>query len=324
MQYNVNNLSPSEKRLLDNVITTVGAGEHAHSYIFEGGTTKSRMRCAIYTACAVCCTEKHDGLPCLNCSACRKILAGEHSDIEILGEDTGVKDIIPVDEIRRIRKEAYILPSDGDYHIYIIADANKMNAQAQNAFLKVLEEPPENVLFILLVSNKETLLSTVTSRAMTLSLGNGGVDEAFENICAAFPEKSKDLCKIAAKIQVMLDKYELDGKAIDNLPQLFEVVRAFYVKGNRRITENLPKKNEELVLCLYLLALGARDLSVARRNKSIGPCIFDAEEITVASKIYTAKKASELYAAFSAAADRVLAYGNTNAILSELNIALRK
>lgn len=324
MQYNVKNLSPSEKRLLNNVIRTIGAGEHAHSYIFEGGTAKSRMRCAIFTACAVCCNEKRDGLPCLSCPSCRKILAGEHSDVEILGEDTGVKDIIPVDDIRRIRKEAYVLPSDGDYHVYIIADSNKMNAQAQNAFLKVLEEPPQNVLFLLLVSNKESLLPTVTSRAMSLSLGNGGVDEAYENICATFPEKSKDLCKSAAKIQVMLDKYELDGKAIDSLPQLLEVVRAFYLKGNRRITENLPKKNEELLLCLYLFALGARDLCVARKNKSIMTSVLSEEELAAASKIYTAKKATELYAAFSAAADRVLAYGNTNAILCELNIALRR
>ncbi len=325
MQYNVKNLLPNEERLLDNIVSAISEGTRAHSYIIEGGTAQSRLKCGIYTACAVTCKEKVSGLPCLECPSCRKILCGEHMDVEVIGKDTeSVKDEIKVDEIRRLRKDAYVLPTDGDYHIYIIAECNRMNERAQNALLKVLEEPPESVLFLLLTASKESLLPTVTSRAMSLSLGNGGFDETFEAICDKFPNKDKELCKRAAKIQVMLDNFELDGVMIDRLDGAVAVAEEFFVKGNRRINELLPRKSEELTLCLYILALAARDICVAKKNSSVSTVILAGSQLQTAVNMYTVKKALALYTAFSAAAERISAFGNTNAVLSELFTALRK
>ena len=86
-----------------------------------------------------------------------------------------------VDVLRKVRFDAYIKPNQSDYKIYIIHHSELMTEGAQNALLKVLEEPPEYVRFILLSRSASDLLPTVRSRAAVFSLGGTGEDEP-ENI----------------------------------------------------------------------------------------------------------------------------------------------
>jgi DNA polymerase-3 subunit delta' len=105
----------------------------------------------------------------------RKVLAGLHVDVSSL--DNGADAMIKVDDIRAIRRDSLLRPFDGEVKVYIIAHAHNMNVSAQNALLRILEEPPPYVRFVLLVQNAEALLPTVRSRCAVRRLLPGAQGE---------------------------------------------------------------------------------------------------------------------------------------------------
>lgn len=115
---------------------------------------------------AVC---RGESKPCGNCVQCRKVESGNHPDI-YTAQLSGKSEIVNVDEIRKICNDAYIKSNEADIKVYIIPNADKMQQQAQNAFLKVLEEPPQNILFILCCTSSQQLLGTILSRVIVYNL----------------------------------------------------------------------------------------------------------------------------------------------------------
>jgi len=124
-------------------------------------------------AAAVCLNP--DEAPCGRCRACRKVGGGIHPDVIVIGRQTDDKGRlrreITVDQIRGIIADAVILPNEAERKVYILDEADKMNQQAQNAALKLLEEPPAGVVLLLCVSNPELLLPTVRSRCALVGAG---------------------------------------------------------------------------------------------------------------------------------------------------------
>ena len=121
--------------------------------------------------------------PCGKCRACRKADANIHPDIitvERLTDDKGKKkrEII-VDQIRDMNSDACILPNEASRKVYIIDEADTMNLAAQNAALKLLEEPPAGAVFLLCVTNPLKLLDTVRSRCVEINFA-GDADEQDE------------------------------------------------------------------------------------------------------------------------------------------------
>ena len=143
-------------------------GKLAHAYIFEGGRGSGKHMLARRIACLLACNSLFDR-PCLMCESCRKISEGISPDIIEIGL-LNDKKTIGVDQIRELRTSAYIKPSEEDVKIYIISNAETMTEQAQNVFLKVLEEPPRNVYFFMLCENTSNILATVKSRAPVLKM----------------------------------------------------------------------------------------------------------------------------------------------------------
>ena len=138
----------------------------SHAYLLEGPAGSGKHTVAWLLAAALACERKTDGnapLPCGECPACRKILEGKSPDIITVGRED--KATIGVDTVRRIREDVHTLPNDLDFKLYIIEDAHTMTAQAQNALLLTLEEPPSFVRFLLLCENTQTVLETIKSRA---------------------------------------------------------------------------------------------------------------------------------------------------------------
>lgn len=320
-------INAGERRVLENIRSAIRNDNAAHSYILEGGSGASRVRCATLIACTtVCQNKKDDGSACYTCNQCKKILDGEHTDVKLIATDRDKEKTINVEKIRGIRKEAYILPTDCDYHVFIIAECEKMNANAQNALLKILEEPPENTLFLLCVPSKEMLLPTVVSRAQSHSLGRTTAQEN-ETI---FREKFKKLPEASitrlAKMQCALDKIELDAadaKVIDNA---YEIAKQYYIEKNHRIVESLPSDKTDLILTLSTLAISARDIAVVKRDaQNTDIFLFDsAEDLEAAQNSISMRRAMELYEAFSKAAERVQASGNVATIMSELFADIKK
>ena len=144
------------------------SGRLPHAVIFEGGDEPSRYALAKYTAAALVCQGGRR--PCGECGACVKAAAGSHPDIIEASGGDGAK-TFSVDKVREIRSMAYILPNEADRKVFILRGADTMTEQAQNALLKILEEPPPFVMFILECRSKGLLLPTVLSRSDIYLLG---------------------------------------------------------------------------------------------------------------------------------------------------------
>ena len=150
-----------------------------HAFLISGSDDAEKKELAKLLATAIVCTG--EGAPCGACTSCKKAEAGYHPDI-LWKECESAS--IKVDEIREIRRDAYILPNDGEKKVYVINDADKMTQEAQDALLKILEEPPRFTTFVLLCYNHNSLLNTVLSRVTHLKLQE-------KNDCAAADEEVK-------------------------------------------------------------------------------------------------------------------------------------
>lgn len=118
----------------------------------------------------------NDDKPCGKCNNCIKIGSNSHPDIKTV-EVTGKSKSIKIDDIRKIREDAYIISNEGSDKFYIIKDADFMTVQAQNALIKILEEPPKNVIFLLICTSCGNLISTIRSRAHIFKIKNISEDE---------------------------------------------------------------------------------------------------------------------------------------------------
>ena len=129
--------------------------------------------------------------PCGACTHCYKSGQGIHPDLLLL-EGGGSARSFHIDAIRGMRQSAYTLPNEAACKVYVLHGAHTMTVEAQNALLKLLEEPPDYVRIVLTVPNRRQLLQTVISRVTTLSLGelsNEHIDEEREALITATAQK---------------------------------------------------------------------------------------------------------------------------------------
>lgn len=152
----------------NSITTALQSGTLSHALILEGADNNTRLQAAKEIAMAVLCQGEEK--PCRSCIKCKKVEAGIHPDVHILKKDEK-SNMIKVEPIRELKKSAAVLPNDGNKSIFIIDSAELMNPQAQNALLKIFEEPAAHLLFILCCNAKSSLLDTIISRATSYTLG---------------------------------------------------------------------------------------------------------------------------------------------------------
>ena len=129
-----------------------------HAYILAAADAAVREKESTALAAAMLCTASGER-PCGQCRDCRKVFRGLHPDVICVDPASGSKrPVFKVDQIRDISADAYIMPSEAQ------RQADTMNPAAQNALLKLLEEPPRSASFILAAERAESLLPTVRSR----------------------------------------------------------------------------------------------------------------------------------------------------------------
>ncbi len=138
----------------------------AHAYLVTGPRHIGKRTLALDLAQALNCDGPE--LPCGQCPSCRRILEGKHADVSIT--DPGSKTEIGIDDVRALQRLASLPPYEGKCKAFIIKDAEYLSSEAANALLKILEEPPQRVVWLLLVAEEESLLSTVVSRCQKLEL----------------------------------------------------------------------------------------------------------------------------------------------------------
>lgn len=143
----------------------IRTGKVPTSYLFAGEKGIGKMMTAVNFAKAMNCENREDGAPCDRCASCQKTEHGTHPDLRIAEPDGGV---IKVEQIRELEEFLTLTPYEGSRKIVIIDDADRMNTFAANAFLKTLEEPPEESVIILVSSREDLLPDTIRSRCLKL------------------------------------------------------------------------------------------------------------------------------------------------------------
>lgn len=140
----------------------------SHAYMISGISGNDCYALAKCLAAASVCTGEGDK-PCGMCSGCRKVKEDIHPDVIHISVPEGKREIT-VEQIRQLRAAAYIRPNEAQRKVFIIESAQAMNDNAQNALLKVLEDGPSYLIFLLLTENPQQLLPTVRSRCETITL----------------------------------------------------------------------------------------------------------------------------------------------------------
>ncbi len=278
-----------------NIDIKLESGTMPSAVIIERSTEEKRLETALYIAKALVC-ESDSKKPCGNCMACIKAESSNHPDIFVMDSGSDKK-LIRVDEIREIRSDAYILPNEASKKVYIIENAGLMNEQAQNALLKIFEEPPEYVCFILLDKSRNVFLETIRSRAMIIDLGQNEQ-----------PEKDEVVVKLASDMaQAIVKPYEL---------ALMEITPIFEKDKDKEKNKALLKK------ALSELVLIFRDAAVYKTGADLSVSASPETAKLLAERL-TANELIKLISASDKIADAIDRNGNYNLILTRLCSTLR-
>jgi DNA polymerase-3 subunit delta' len=148
------------------VLQATLANGGVHAFIFAGPEGTGRATAARRLAQALNCTG--DDPPCGECTTCRRIEGGIHADVQMVSIDVdaegAARKAIGVEQMRDVERSVALAPYEGRTRVVIIDPADEITPQAQNAFLKTLEEPPPHAVFVLIVRNEDRLLETIRSR----------------------------------------------------------------------------------------------------------------------------------------------------------------
>lgn len=191
--------------LIKNVFSDLVSSRRVpHAVLVEGATAEKRQIAAKYLSMYAVCSS--DNRPCGECKNCIKAKGMGHSDI-YTPKLSGKTNIISVEAVRELIKDASIIPNEADTKVFILYDVDRcMPEISQNAFLKILEEPPQSTLFILTAESSKKLLSTILSRVQIFTLKNEKADDeqtdalALEIVEGILSSSEKKLLLATAKL----------------------------------------------------------------------------------------------------------------------------
>ncbi|MFO3716297.1 DNA polymerase III subunit gamma/tau [Anaerococcus cruorum] len=219
----------------------VKTGKISHAYIFSGERGTGKTSCAKIFAKAVNCLNPKDGSPCLECENCKVI--EEEATIDVVEMDAASNRRI--DDIRNLKDNVIYPPNKLKYKVYIIDEAHMITREAFNALLKIMEEPPSHLVFILATTEIEKVPRTILSRVqkfefnkiddtniktqidkilkdrdiemdgeaveLIIKKANGAMRDALSILdqVVSFGEKSYDLAKVQSLLGVV-DFYDVD------------------------------------------------------------------------------------------------------------------
>ena len=212
-------------------------GQLGHAFLLLGTDGKTLNETALLAAQALLCAAKDEEKPCGRCIHCRKLQKGIHPDLITLERDRDRREI-RVEQVRAMRQEVYVLPNEAARKVFLIPEADTMNTAAQNAFLKVLEEPPPYAAFLLMGKNPGAFLETVRSRCVELRVQAKAAEAAPSEEACALAEAFISGDRLAfLQTAFRCEKYERDR--FDRLLNgLFtaSVQRAKTLEGEKRQT----------------------------------------------------------------------------------------
>ena len=198
--------------------TQLITGRMSHAYLFTGSRGTGKTSCAKILAKAVNCLNPDRGNPCNCCEACRAIDSG--SCMDVLEIDAASNN--GVDNVRDLRDDAIYTPSQVKMRVYIIDEVHMLSISAFNALLKIIEEPPEHLLFILATTELHKVPATILSRCQRFSFRRISQEDIAARLQYVAYQENIDLDDSAARIIARL----ADGGMRDGLSLLDQCASA--------------------------------------------------------------------------------------------------
>ncbi len=241
----------------------------ANAYIFYGPKGSGKSMAAEIFAKALNCKGEGVEKPCDNCTSCKKSESGNHPNIDII-KPSGAS--IKIKQIREVITKVSKKPFESGYKVLIIDESEKMTQDAQDAFLKTLEEPPANTVFVLLAENQNSLLPTVVSRCQVFNLKKVSTQQIESYLMEKF---SYDLDQISFAANTANG---IIGRAIEMLnDQELQKLRKLHVNfvsclNNGSYTEltaaasELAASKEDVVILLNFMLSWHRDILIIRQG----------------------------------------------------------
>jgi len=312
-------------------------GTLPHAFLISGPDGSGKMTLALELAAALNCEgEEGAPLPCHRCNACRRIKAGEFTDLKVLNKPKD-KMTIGVSEIRLFREDMFLSSTESDYKIYVIDEAERMTPNAQNALLKVLEEPPERVVIIMLVASDDAILTTIKSRAQYIAMERFGEDSLLDyfkkhatNFSLSDSEKTRELllCAdgrigrarelVSGGADEVRAARELTAQIINALSpsapysQLYEA------------TKGLPTKKDELIEALEGVQIALRDLMLLKYDDN-APLLFytSRDEAKRAAEGLKTRRLAKIYDALCECLEDVIKNASVAATVASLGARIK-
>ncbi len=271
-------------------------GRLPHAFLLVGPEGSGKTTLAREISAALNCQRyKSDGaLPCGECSSCKRIYENNFPDVKTLSRPKD-RATIGVDHIKDFREDMFLSSTESDYKIYIIDDGECMTAEAQNALLKVLEEPPERVIILILATAADKILTTIKSRAQHIALSRFSDSEIEEHLMRLSPD-ARDIKResperlrgiIVSSDGVLGTALKLSNKKLaaeceKERAQILSVVSAIALPSSyaeiRAAIRALPEKRPELMSALEKITSAIRDLIVIKESESARLIFFSSRE----------------------------------------------
>ena len=198
--------------------TQLLSGRMSHAYLFTGSRGTGKTSCAKILAKAVNCLHPDNGNPCNCCEACKAIDSG--SCMDVLEIDAASNN--GVDNVRDLRDDAVYTPSQVKMRVYIIDEVHMLSISAFNALLKIIEEPPEHLLFILATTELHKVPATILSRCQRFSFRRISQEDIAARLQYVAYQENIDLDDGAARVLARL----ADGGMRDGLSLLDQCASA--------------------------------------------------------------------------------------------------
>ena len=198
--------------------TQIISGRLSHAYLFTGSRGTGKTSCAKILAKAVNCLHPDNGNPCNCCEACRAIDSG--SCMDVLEIDAASNN--GVDNVRDLRDDAIYTPSQVKMRVYIIDEVHMLSISAFNALLKIIEEPPEHLLFILATTELHKVPATILSRCQRFAFRRISQEDIAARLQYVAYQENIDLDDGAARVLARL----ADGGMRDGLSLLDQCASA--------------------------------------------------------------------------------------------------
>ena len=187
--------------LLSQLSKSLQDGTYGHAYLVVGPAQAGKGTLALNVAQTLNCLSLDDA-PCGECLQCSRIASDQHADVQVIrvqrdAEDAPLRREIGIDDVREVQRKASLMPYEGRHRVFIFDGAEYMSEAASNALLKTLEEPPPQVMIILLTAREDALLPTIRSRCRRLELRPLPLAKVAEELSDAHSIGSEEAEKLA-------------------------------------------------------------------------------------------------------------------------------